>query len=108
MNATAAILPVSNEFNMNPRDETLSLKIFSKGILKASCKYLVEDDHAAIYEPQAREHGFLSKMVNHLKNKYGSVVLLYVETEDEHLVAKKLKNAQLITTALDDNYESIF
>lgn len=109
MNATtAAILPINNEFEMNPQDETLELRIFDKGVLKASCKYLVEADHAAIYAPQALESGYLSKMVTHLKTKYGYVVLLYVETEHELNVAEKLKNAGLITDALNNSYESIF
>ncbi|MGR5365923.1 hypothetical protein [Photobacterium damselae] len=105
---TAAILPISNQFENNPREETLQLKIFDKFVLKASCFYLVEDDHAAIYEPQAMEAGYLSKMVNHLKSKYGSVVLLYVQTEQEKSLALKLKKANLISDALDNDYESIF
>lgn len=108
MNTSTAILPINNSCEINPREETLELRIFDKGLLKASCKYLVEDDHAAIYEPQALVDGYLSKMVKHLKFKYGRVVLLYVSSEAEIEIARKLKKSDLISNALDNNYEPIF
>ena len=107
-----ALLPICNQQNMNPTSATLELRIFDKKILKATCRYLVEKNadqqHAVFFSPQVLCEGYLEKIVAHLKQKYTSVKMIYVETDEQTQIAVSLKKANLITDALDNEYSSIF